>query len=114
MAMRTIPAGAKDFTIILQKRSEERTESGGVKETWSDHVKVMASRKDSQDGEAYDGVQKVSSSQTSWRIWWRNDVNAADWRVKDIYGNQVYDIKSIVMIGRRQELELYTEIKDNE
>lgn len=110
-------SGSKDHPITLQKCDKDRTGSGGVTKTWDpplEEIEVMASRKDSHGGEDYESNQKVGTGSTMWRTYWLPNVTAADWRVKDNHSGEVYDILSITMIGRRQEMELKTEIKDNE
>lgn len=106
-------AGLKDHPVTLQQKSTTRTSSGAEETTWTDAAQVMASRKDDHGGEDYESNQLVGTGSTTWRIWFRDDINAGDWRLKDDYSGEIYDIESIVMIGRRQELELRTEIKDN-
>lgn len=117
MSMATIHAGAKDHPVTLQKKTVSRTPGGGQKETWdppADEVELLASRSDGRGGESYEGEQKVGVGEVTWRIWYRDDINKAEWRLVDDYSGDIYDILHISMIGRRQELELLTEIKDNQ
>lgn len=110
-------SGAKDWPVTIEWKDTERTAGGGVKEIWdppADSVEMMASRSDKHGGEDYEASQKVGHGEVSWRIWYRADINSADCRVIDGTTGDAYDINSTRVIGRRQELELMTEIKDNE
>ncbi len=114
MSMTQMHAGAKDHPVTLQTKTTERTPSGGTREVWADSGQVMASRRDAHGDELYEASQKVARRVTKWRIWYRDDISSASWRLRDDYSGEIYDIQSITIMGRRQEQELLTEITDNE
>lgn len=113
MSMTATHAGAKDHPITLQEKSSDRTPAGGDRATWSDLEQVLASRSDQPGGEDYEGDQKRGTVEVTWRIWFRDDIDMSNHRVRDDIDSRIYDIHGIRQIGRRQELELRTHSTEN-
>ncbi len=96
-------AGSLDRRIELQRRLEGSDENGQPNGAWFTVDTVWAAFKPAPGKEFIAARQADTVAPATFRIRWRDDVSAV-WRIR--FDGLVYDIVSIVEIGRREGLEI--------
>lgn len=105
--LKGMKAGRMDRRVTLRKRSVSRNAYGEQVATFSDLATVWAEKLDIAGREYFSAQQVQASVTTRWRIRWRDDVTVLD-RIS--YDGAEHDIKNIAELGRRQGLEILTEV----
>lgn len=102
--MTMIGAGKRDRRIALRRQMDGTNSMGEPVGAWLTVDEVWASLRP-QTGRELVGAGQVEDgvAYTTFRILWRADVQLA-WVI--VYAGQIFDLKSIVEVGRREELEI--------
>ncbi len=96
-----------DRRIRLDQAQEVRSESGEKVRTWLPLLTTWAERKPLEGSEQFQGKQLAAKVDTRFRIRYRTGVTpGADLQLADLSDGRIYDITSILEIGRREGLEL--------
>lgn len=103
-------AGKMDRKIVLLAYGVTTDNFGQEVDSYTDAATVWAEKKDLSAMESVEVDQLTATVRTEFRIRYRTDVRAT-WRIR--YDGEVYAIRGILEIGRREGLVLITEKKDS-
>lgn len=100
-------SGKLDRYITIQSATETKDSFGAPIQTWATLASVWAQIKEVR-GKEYFAAQAVNSEvDTIFAIRYRSDVTT---KMRISYDSKTYDIQSVVEVGRRDGLELYTRV----
>lgn len=97
----------KDRLITLQYATATRSGSGQENKTWADLANVWAEKVERSGREYFAADQVVGEVDTLFKIRYRDGVNN---QMRVSYQQQVYDIRAVQEIGRREDLMLVCQI----
>lgn len=100
--------GKLDRRIRVEQRTVTQNATGEADEAWATLFETWAERRDMRGREAIAARQTDFDGETMWRIRWRADVSHDATRLVDLEDDQIHDIVSVALIGRREGLELVT------
>lgn len=108
-----LEAGERDRPVVIQQRTGSAGTSGFPVETWSTLVAVCwMHRLDMSARERFTSEQLSASSDTSWEMAYRADMDPELVDVPKerrlVYQGRVYDITTASVIGRKEGIELMT------
>jgi SPP1 family predicted phage head-tail adaptor len=103
--------GEMDRCITLQKRTITKDTNGERLESWLDDIDVWAQVIERHGREAFQTGQTVAVRDDRFRIYFIDELNAADYRVS--YNGKLYDIESVITIGHDEFQDLICRFKDN-
>lgn len=98
--------------VILEKREVTYNEYNEEIEVWKSYKELFAEFYARQAKEGVVEGQNIVVQDKRCKIRYVDGLNEADFRIKD--GGTIYDITSIIPAGRRKELRLMLEKRDNE
>lgn len=101
-------SGRLDKRIKLQRKTISENSFGEPIETWADIKTVWAEYLPMRGAERYASAQTIAEADTRWRIRYRDGITPVD---RIYYNNTVYDVQSVVELGRKSGLELYTKTR---
>lgn len=102
-------AGQMDRQIVLQTYSTTTDDWNHPVKTWADLATVWASKVDKRETERNELNQTVALTSTTWTIRYRSDIDTTA-RIK--YGTKIYEIRGIKELGRREGLQITTELRE--
>jgi len=98
-------AGQLDRRVTLQRRVLTQNSYGEAIETWVDLAVVWAAYRPLRGAERVYAAQTVAEGDIKWLIRCRPGITPID---RLLYKGEVYDITSVIELGRREGYELYT------
>lgn len=99
-----IPIGYMDRCITLQQQTETRAVDGGYGKTWADMYILRAAYNYRSGGERFEGDQETAIRTVTWTIRYISGVDEM-WRVE--YGDELYDIVNVELMGRKRYMVLH-------
>lgn len=102
-------AGRLDRRIIIQQNIPTFNTFGGEVETWSVFSTVWANVKEKGGSEIFDSDQTAAVATTIFSI---RFLDAVTERMRISYNGVIYDIESIIKIGRNDRMEITTTINN--
>lgn len=99
-------AGKLDRRITIETPVITYDEWNHPQKSWGQLALVWASKTDRTESEVTELSQTVAINRTVWTIRWRDDITTAQ-RIQ--YNNDLYEIKGIKELGRREGLQITTE-----
>lgn len=101
--------GGMDRRVVIENYATSTDDWGHPVRTWSTLASVWAQKKDVQAIERTEQAQIVALTYTQFRIRYRSDV---DTTMRISYGNTYFYITGVKELGRREGLEIRTELRD--
>jgi SPP1 family predicted phage head-tail adaptor len=102
--------GRRDRKIIVQRYAETRNAYNEVEKEWADLYTIWAHLKTQSGKEALSAEQVVSSNTAVFNIRYKS-LTTQD---RVLCEGRVYDIQSLNELGRKKELELICNTRENE
>lgn len=102
--------GALNRRVLLQRRVETPSGTGGSTVTWQDIGQVWANIKHQSGAEVMRSGVPVSVRKASIRTWFREDIDAT---CRALIGSTVYDIKGVLPSGR-EFIDMVAETGEND
>ena len=100
-------ASDMDRLITIQQPQQSQDDYGEPVTTgWIDFAKPWAQVIPVSGREYFDAAAARAEKLTRFRIWWRSGVTEA---MRIVYDGRIYDVRSIIEIGRRERLEIAAE-----
>lgn len=99
-----LPAGKRDRLVTIELKTIAQDEFGQEIETWASWRPVWMGKRDIKANERIRANQVLAEEAVVWDSEWVKDLNASDYRLN--YEGQVYDIKGIAEVGRREGWEI--------
>lgn len=93
-------AGELDRRITIASFTESQNAYGEPVKTWNTLATVWANVKPASGREFFNSNQRVAEVDTIFKIRYRDDVTP---QMRVLYNGSIYDIKSILEIGGREE-----------
>lgn len=106
--MSLVAAGTLDRRITLEQVSRTQNGKGEPIETWSTLAEVWAEAREPTGRELFAAEQRTAQIDRVFTLRWRDDLTP-DHRIR--YGGQIYDIDSIVEIGRKEGLKVHARVR---
>ncbi len=109
-------AGSLDRRIQLQRRVRKRTRRGEQVDEWKPLGTCWAKKRRlsvGRRGEQYEEDQFIAKGTMEWTVRWRTDVNPKD-RLLELETGRLWDITSVIEIGRHAGLKLIAEAREDE
>lgn len=103
-------AGRFDRLITIQQNTETRDNVGGKADTWSTFAQIWAAYKPITGIENVNADRIEAKGMVNFIIRYRSDITNA---MRISYDGQIYNIKSITELTRRQYLTIETETIKN-
>lgn len=103
-------AGRMDRRITIQHVTETQNDYGEAEENWKNFVTCWAEVKPVRGKEFFEADQINARIDTIFRIRWADGISP---KMRIIYNEQIYNIYSLVELGRRDGLEInaYAEVE---
>lgn len=100
-----IPAGKLQHRIVIERETETVSPAGHVRKTWAHIATVRAEIRNMSSDEFLAGFGDADRQSAVFVIRWLPDmqITTAD---RIIHGGRVFNIKSVIEIGRKRGLEL--------
>jgi SPP1 family predicted phage head-tail adaptor len=96
-------AGKMDRRVALEERTVTRAQDGSETVVWTQVAETWAHIKPLRGQERYSAGAEQPEHDAMIRIRWRNDVSSG---MRVVHGNRIWDIKSVLEIGRHEGLDL--------
>jgi SPP1 family predicted phage head-tail adaptor len=96
-----IAAGSLNQRVTLQQKSVTRNAIGEEVVTWPDVATVWAEAWPLRGREFFQAQQTQYAADVRFRLRYRADVQAANWRV--VWNSEPYDIVSLIDVAARRE-----------
>ncbi len=91
-------AGRLRHKVVIQKTTEDRTDSGETTNTWSTHATVWASIEPLNGREYFQAQQETAVVNTRIRI---RHVDGIVPKMRVLHGARVFDIKAVIDVNER-------------
>jgi SPP1 family predicted phage head-tail adaptor len=95
--------------ITIETKSVARNSFGDEVVTWVEFAKRWARKRDSGGREFFDAAREIAEDGTVWKLPYLAGLTGA---MRISYAGQVYDIRSIKELGRKQGHEVVTTLAD--
>lgn len=106
-----LAAGRLDRRITLQRATATQDGVSGEQVlTWADDMTLWASVEPLAGSELFRAQQLEAKADTRFRIRYRTGVTPVE-TLRISYGGRVYDLRSVVELGRREGLEILAEAR---
>lgn len=102
-------AGQMDRQVTIQTYTTTLDDWNHPTKAWADLATVWASKVDKRETEQNELHQLVAITRTVWTIRYRNDI---DTTARIVYNSKYYDIRGIKELGRREGLQITTELRE--
>ena len=101
--------GTMDRQVVVEQYTTTRDNWNTPTKTWSTLATIWARKRDQRSGEVVELDQMVNLNRTLWTIRYRSDIDAT---MRIAYAGQFHYIVGIREIGRKELMEITTEVRD--